>query len=378
MKKDIKVGIVGTQFMGRAHSNAYLQVGHFFDLPANPVLQVACGRSQGPLEQLQQRFGWKHGENDWRKLVERDDVDLIDISTPNDSHEPIAVAAAKKGKHLICEKPMARNVPEALRMYEAAANAGICHMMIFNYRFVPAIRLAKQLIEEGKIGQIRHFNAVYYQDWLVDPLFPITWRHDATASGSGAHGDMNAHIVDLARFLVGEFEAVNGLEKTFVKSRPLADGSGHGPVSTDDTTAFFAHFQNGALGSFQGTRFGTGRKNFLRLEVFGSEGAFVFNLERLNELEYYSRSDAAHTQGFRSISVTESVHPYLSAWWPQGHIIGWEHTFIHQVKELMEGIAVGPAPVPDFLDGLRCQEVLDAVTQSIQQERWAPVEIHSF
>jgi predicted dehydrogenase len=220
----LNIGIVGTQFMGRAHSNAYRQVRPFFEPLMQPTLRAACGQNPDRLRAFAGQFGWETTETDWRRLIDRDDVDLIDISTPNDSHEPIAVAAAKAGKHLLCEKPMARNVPEARRMYEAAATAGVVHMMIFNYRFVPAIRLARHLIETGKLGQIRHINAVYYQDWLVDPLFPITWRHDAAASGSGAHGDMNAHIVDLARYLVGEFEAVNGVQDTFVKERPLAGG----------------------------------------------------------------------------------------------------------------------------------------------------------
>jgi predicted dehydrogenase len=371
--RDINVAIIGTQFMGKAHSNAYLKVHHFFDVPAKPVMSVACGVNPDRLRQFAQQFGWRNTETDWKKVIKRDDVDLVDISTPNDSHEPIAVAAAKAGKHLLCEKPIARNATEAKRMYEAAATAGVTHMMIFNYRFVPALRLAKQMIEAGKLGKIYHFNAVYYQDWLVDPQFPMTWRHDAKASGSGAHGDMNAHIVDLARFLIGEFESVNGLEKNFIKHRPYADGNGMGEVTTDDSTSFFAHFQNGALGNFQGTRFATGRKNYLRLEIFGSEGAIGFNLERLNELEYYSRADEALYQGFRTISVTENAHPYLKAWWPQGHIIGWEHTFVHEVKELMEGIANKTPVMPDFLDGLKCQIVLDAVSNSVKKGKWTKV-----
>lgn len=368
--KEIKVAIVGTQFMGKAHSNAYLKVAHFFSLPASPVMQVACGINEQRLKDFASQFGWKHTETNWKKIIQRDDVDLIDISTPNDSHAPIAIAAAKAGKHLLCEKPIARNVTEARRMYEAAEEAGVTHAMIFNYRFVPAIALAKKMIDEGAIGKVHHFNAVYYQDWLIDPTFPLVWRHDAKASGSGAHGDMNAHIVDLARHLVGEFEAVNGVEKVFVKQRPKADGSGMGTVTTDDATSFFAHFKNGALGSFQCTRFGTGRKNFLRLEIFGSEGSLSFNLERLNELEYFSRKDKPDEQGFRNILVTNSTHPYIAAWWPVGHIIGWEHTFIHEVKELMESIDQKKKMIPSFYDGLKCQEVLDAVTLSAKKRKW--------
>ncbi|MGL4632684.1 MAG: Gfo/Idh/MocA family protein [Leadbetterella sp.] len=367
---ELKVAIVGTQFMGKAHSNAYLKVGHFFDIPKQPILQLACGVNPTRLQAFADQFGWKHTTTDWKKVIQRDDVDLIDISTPNDTHAPIAIAGAKKGKHLLCEKPIARNVAEAQKMYETAEEYGVTHAMIFNYRFVPALALAKRFIEEGKIGKIHHFNAVYYQDWLVDPTFPLSWRHDAKASGSGAHGDMNAHIIDLARFLCGEFESVNGVDKIFVKNRPKTDGSGMGEVTTDDSMAFFAHFQNGAMGSFQGTRYATGRKNFLRLEIFGSEGSLSFNLERLNELEYFSRKDELDTQGFRTIVVTNSTHPYIKAWWPIGHIIGWEHTFIHEVKELIEAIDQKKPMVPSFYDGLMCQKVLDAVSISAKKQKW--------
>ncbi|MEY4538914.1 MAG: hypothetical protein RLZZ306_671 [Bacteroidota bacterium] len=319
----INIAIVGTQFMGKAHSNAYSKVGDFFDLPAKPILKVACGVNEERLNQFATKFGWENTTTNWKKIINRDDIDLVDISTPNNSHAPIAIAAAKSGKHVICEKPIARNLKEARQMYDAAETAGITHAMIFNYRFVPAIAFAKKMISEGKIGKIHHFNAVYYQDWLIDPNFPMTWRHDVKASGSGAHGDMNAHIVDLARYLVGEFESVNGVEKVFVKNRPFANGSGIGTVTTDDSMSFFAHFQNGALGAFQCTRFANGRKNFLRLEIFGSEGSLSFNLERLNELEYFNRNEDADIQGFRNIIVTNSTHPYIGAWWPVGHIIGW-------------------------------------------------------
>ena len=373
MKQEINIGIVGTNFMGKAHSNAFIKAPYFFDLPAQPVLKAACGRNQANLATFARRFGWEHQETSWEKLIERDDVDLIDISTPNDLHQPIAVAAVKAGKHILCEKPMAVNEAEARSMLDAAREASVVHMMIFNYRFLPAMQLARQMIEAGKIGKIHHFNAVYYQDWLVDPLFPITWRHDSKASGSGAHGDMNAHIVDLARFLVGEFEAVCGEQKTFIKERPLSDGSGTGQVTTDDATCFFAHFREGALGSFMATRYATGRKNFLRLEIFGSEGSLGFNLERLNELKYYARSDEGTEQGFRNILVTEADHPYIQAWWPPGHIIGWEHTFIHEVSELIKGIAHQTPVVPDFYDGLRCQQVLDRVMQSATERKWIPI-----
>jgi len=373
MQQPINVGIVGTNFMGKAHSNAFIKAPYFFDLPVRPVLKAACGRNKENLQAFSDKYGWETQETSWEKLLERDDIDLVDISTPNDLHKPIAVAAAKAGKHILCEKPMAVNETEARSMLDAAEEAGVVHMMIFNYRFLPAMQLAKQMIADGKIGKINHFNAVYYQDWLVDPNFPITWRHDSKTSGSGAHGDMNAHIVDLARFLLGEFEAVCGEQKTFIKQRPLADGSGSGEVSTDDATSFMARFRNGGIGSFMATRFATGRKNFLRLEIFGSEGSLAFNLERLNELQYFSRNDEEPEQGFRNILVTEAHHPYVNAWWPPGHIIGWEHTFIHEVSELIKGIANKTPVMPDFYDGLRCQQVLDAVTNSAVKEKWVEI-----
>ena len=373
MSEPIGVGIVGTKFMGRAHSNAYLDVGHFFDLPAKPVMRAACGRNVADLQAFADRFGWQSTETSWEALVERDDIHLVDICTSNLTHRDIAVAAAQAGKHILCEKPIAMNASEAREMLEAAEKANVRHMVAFNYRRVPALMLAKQLIEQGKLGQIRHFNAVYYQDWLVDPTFHIVWRHDAKEAGSGAHGDMNAHIVDLARYLVGDITAVSGAQEIFVRERPLPDGSGMGEVTADDATYFLARFDKGALGSFLATRFATGRKNYLRVEVFGARGSVAFNLERLNELEYYSLGDEGDERGFRTIVVTESSHPFIDAWWPPGHIIGWEHTFIHEVRDLLLAIAKQRPVYPDFRDGLHCQQVLDAVVQSAQEGCWLDV-----
>ena len=370
--KEIKVGIVGTKFMGRAHSNAYLDVAQFFPLPAAPVRRAACDLDEASLKEFSQNFGWETTETSWQRLVERDDIDLIDICTSNATHMPIALAAAKHGKHVICEKPLALNAAEARQMLDAAWDKGITHMVAFNYRRVPALAFAKILIEQGKIGKVHHFNAVYYQDWLVDPRFPYVWRHDAKIAGSGAHGDMNAHIVDLARFLVGDFEAVSGAQEIFVKERPTMDGK-MGVVTADDATNFLARFESGALGSFIATRFATGRKNFLRIEIFGSEGSLSFNLERLNELEYFSRNDDALEQGFRNILVTENKHPYVNAWWPPGHIIGWEHTFIHEIADLLTAIDARKPVTADFYDGWRCQQVLDAVVQSADNGTWIKI-----
>jgi predicted dehydrogenase len=373
MSQTVNVGIVGTQFMGRAHSNAYMDVSHFFDLPAVPVMRAACDNVTANLEPFCKQFGWADRETSWEKLIARDDIDLIDICTSNAVHMPIAVAAAKAGKHVICEKPIAMNADEARAMLAAVQEAGVRHMVAFNYRRVPAIALARQMIDEGKIGKVFHFNAVYYQDWLVDPDFPYVWRHDKQVAGSGAHGDMNAHIVDLARFLVGEIDAVCGAEEVFIKERPRADGSGVGKVTADDALFSLARFHAGALGSFMATRFASGRKNFLRFELFGSEGSLSFNLERLNELQYYSRREPGYEQGFRTILATESDHPYINKWWPPGHIIGWEHTFIHEIADLMTAIATGQRVEPSFYDGLRNQQVLDAMQLAAAEGTWVDI-----
>jgi predicted dehydrogenase len=374
MNKRIHIGMIGTQFMGKAHSNAYLQAPRFFDLPLQPVLHTACGRNAQQLALFGKRFGWNKWCTSWKEMVADETIALVDICAPNNMHAPVAIAAAQAGKHVLCEKPLARNEEEAWEMYEAAQKAGIVNMVVFNYRFLPAVALAKQLIEAGKLGTIRHFNAVYYQDWLVDPGFPFVWRHDADVSGSGAHGDMNAHIVDLARYLVGEIAEVNGVQKTFITERPFADRSGTGKVTADDATSFLATFETGALGSFLATRLAPGKKNFLRFEIFGSEGSVVFNLERLNELQYFSGDSDASSQGYRTLHVTESAHPYMDAWWPPGHNIGWEHSFIHVVKALLETIAGEQPAIPDFYDGFRCQQVLDAVVASAASGSW--IRIH--
>jgi predicted dehydrogenase len=373
---EINIGLIGYKFMGRAHSNAYIDVDWFFTTGLTPVRKAVCGRDEAAVGEFARELGWETYETSWERLVERDDIHMVDICTPNNTHRSIALAAARAGKHVLCEKPMALNAREAREMLEAAEGAGIKHMVAFNYRRVPAIALAKQLIEAGRLGRIHHFNAVYYQDWLVDPSSPIVWRHRKDVAGSGAHGDMHAHLVDLARFLVGEFEAVNGTAEIFVKERPLADG-GMGAVTADDATYFLARFCDGALGSFLATRFATGRKNFLRLEIFGGRGSLVFNLERLNELQFYSREDGENERGFRTILVTEPIHPYISTWWPPGHIIGWEHTFIHEVADFLSCIRRDQLPSPNFHDGLRCHQVLDAVARSAMEGRWQEPGVES-
>lgn len=369
---DIRVGMIGTRFMGRAHSNAFLNVNRFFDLPIQPVLTAACGRDEAHLAEFASRFGYLSTETSWEQLMARQDIDLVDICTPNATHLPLALKAAEQGKHILCEKPLAMNASEARQMYEAAERAGVAHMVAFNYRRVPAIALAKRLIDEGRIGRIYHVNALYLQDWLADPSAPFVWRNDASQAGSGAHGDLNSHTVDLARYLVGDFEAVCGNQEVVIEARPREDGS-MGDVTADDATGFLARFRGGASGVFLATRLATGRKNALHLDIYGSKGGLAFNLERLNELEYHSAAETGDTQGYRTILATDKLHPYMTAWWPPGHIIGWEHTFIHEVFDLLAGIATGRPVHPDFYDGLQCQLVLDAVTQSASTGGWVQV-----
>jgi predicted dehydrogenase len=385
MAQTINVGLVGYKFMGKAHSNGYRQVASFFpDIALHPVMQVLCGRDQEAVASAAAQFGWQEVETDWRRLVMRPDIGLIDISTPGDTHVPIAIAAAEQGKHIFCEKPLANTLDEARQMQAAVEHAGVVGMVNFNYRRVPAVQLAKQLIDAGRIGQIYHWRAVYLQDWIMDPNFPLVWRLQKDVAGAGTLGDLGAHIIDLARMLVGEIEAVTGLTTTFIKQRPVlgassgglgaAAGAGLGEVTVDDAALFVTRFANGAVGNFEVTRFAKGRANYNAFEINGSKGSIVFNLERMNELQVLFDDDAADARGFRTVLVTEPTHPYLSAWWPAGHIIGWEHTFTHTIRDLLNGIAAGSAPGASFADGVRCQAVLDAVERSVGSKQWVEPE----
>ena len=364
------VGMVGYAFMGRAHSQAWRTVDRVFELPLRPRLAAICGRDEAAAESAAARLGWAATETDWRALIARDDVQLIDIAAPGSLHAPIAIAALQAGKHVLCEKPLANTLAEAERMAAAADAAfpsGARAMVGFNYRRVPALALARRLVEQGRIGTLRHVRAVYLQDWLVDPDSPLTWRMQADQAGSGALGDLGAHIVDLARFLTGdEITGVSAVSATFVEQRPLADAEGTGQVTVDDAVVFSARFGSGALGSFEATRYAAGRKNGLRIELNGAAGSLAFDLERLNELEFYDGdvADGGATGGFRRILVTEPEHPYLSGWWPPGHTLGWEHTFTNQARDLLTAIADGGQPAPSFGDGLAVQRALDAVQRS--------------
>ena len=372
------VGMVGYAFMGAAHSQAWRTAPHVFDLPLRPGMAVLCGRNAVAVRAAADRLGWAATETDWRALVKRDDVQLVDVCTPGDGHAEVAIAALEAGKHVLCEKPLANTLAEAEAMAAAADRAaaqGVRAMTGFNYRRVPAIALARQLVTDGRIGAIRHVRASYLQDWLVDPKSPLTWRLQRERAGSGALGDLGAHIVDLAQYLTGELIAgVSAATATFVRERPLDSGGGSGPVTVDDAAVFTARLASGALASFEATRFATGRKNQLRIELNGERGSLAFDLERLNELQFYDRADDPATAGFRTIGVTEPSHPYLSAWWPPGHVLGWEHTFTHEVRDLVTAIAAGTDPAPSFRDGLQVQRVLAAVEQSATRESaWTSV-----
>ena len=369
----IGIGLVGYGFMGRAHSLAWNTVASVFDVPLRPRLAAICGRDKTAAEAAAGRFGWAAAETDWRALIARDDVQLVDISAPGDLHAPIATAALAAGKHVLCEKPLANTLAEAEAMKaaaDAAYDGGARAMVGFNYRRVPALALAKQLVDQGRIGTLRHFRAAYLQDWLADPDAPMTWRMQAERAGSGALGDLGAHIVDLARYLTGdEITGVSAISATFVRERPWADGPGAegrrtGTVTVDDAVVFTGRLASGALASFEATRYATGRKNGLRVELNGSAGSLAFDLERLNELEFFDAGEDSGTSGFRRVLVTDGSHPYLSGWWPPGHTLGWEHTFTHQARDLLTAIADGAQPLPSFGDGLAAQRVLDAVARS--------------
>jgi len=389
---ELGIGQVGYAFMGAAHSHAWHTAPRFFDLPLRPDLRVLSGRDPVALADAAQRFGWRSTETDWTRLVTRDDVDLVDICTPGDTHADIAVAALDAGKHVLCEKPLANTVAEAQAMAaaaERAAGRGVLAMVGFTYRRVPAVALARRLVEQGRIGEVRHVRAQYLQDWLADPAAPMTWRLDKEKAGSGALGDIAAHVVDLTQYITGDrIRTVSGLLETFVHERPLpargsatrlggANGSAAatGRVTVDDTAAFLARFGDGAVGVFEATRAATGRKNAIRVEVNGSRGSLAFDFEDMNVLQLYDATEPSDTAGFRRILVTEPDHPYTGHWWPPGHGLGYEHGFTHQVVDLVTAIAAGRQPLPSFADGLQVQGVLAAVERSAAAGTWESTDL---
>ena len=367
----LNVAMIGYQFMGRAHSNAWRQVGRFFDTPFEPVLKVVCGRNEAEVKKAADKLGWEEAATRWEDVIARKDIDVIDICTPGDSHLPIAIAAAEAKKVVFCEKPLANTLGEAEQMLAAVKRNGVLHMLCHNYRRVPAVTLAKELIAEGKLGTIHHFRGSYLQDWIVDPQFPRVWRLEKARAGSGALGDIGSHSLDLGRYLVGEISEVSGFMKTFVNERPLPGGGGTGKVDVDDAAYAHLRFKSGALGSVEASRFATGRKNFNTFEINGSKGSVCFNLERMNELELYI--EEGKNSGFRTILATDGDHPYFKAWWPAGHIIGYEHSFTHTVADLLTAIKTQQLPAPNFEDGVANQRVLDAIERSSASRHWEQV-----
>ena len=369
MASEINVALIGYKFMGKAHSHAYATIPHIFPDCPRPRMRVICGRDRAGAEAMAARFGWESVETSWERVLERKDVDAVDISTPGHLHKTIAVAAAQAGKHILCEKPLGNTGAEAKEMLDAVLRAKVSHGVVFNYRRVPAIMLAKQLVESGRLGRIFHFRARYLQDWIVDPQFPRVWRLDKTQSGSGALGDLGAHIVDLCRYLVGEVHEVSALLQTFIKERPL--GTGTASVTVDDAALFLAKLDGGAVGSFEVSRFALGRKNHNTFEINGSKGSLAFDLERMNELEYYNHEDPPDVRGFRTILATEpGQHAYIDHCWPPGHVIGWEHTQTHTIYEFLKAVGKGESPTPNFHDGYRNNMILDAVERSAGSGKW--------
>ncbi|HOM71802.1 MAG TPA: Gfo/Idh/MocA family oxidoreductase [Armatimonadota bacterium] len=380
----INVGLIGYKFMGKAHSFGFVNAPMMFpDIKAKPVLKAIVGRDEPAVREAMEQYGWQSFETDYKKLIARDDIDLVDIATGNNVHAEIAIAAAEAGKDIFCEKPLAMNVPEARQMLDAVEKAGVKHMVNFNYRAVPAVALAKKMIDDGMIGRIFHWRSVYLQDWIIDPDFPLVWRLQKDIAGSGSLGDLAAHSIDLANWLVGDIDEVSSNLTTFIKKRPkLAETTGGlsakggadlGDVTVDDAIIALTKFKNGAIGTIEATRFAAGNRNGNRFEINGDKGSIRFNVERLNELEYFNREDPDAYQGWRTISVTEGIHPYVQGWWPAGHIIGWGETFVHQVVNLMNALADNEMPTPNFRDGLKVQTVLEAIEKSAESGRWEKV-----
>jgi predicted dehydrogenase len=378
MPKPLNIGIIGYGFMGRAHSNAYRKVNQFFELGYLPVLKAACARNKDKLKAFANNWGWESTETDWRNIIERPDIDAIDICTPNNSHREIVLAAAHAGKMVLCEKPLAMNGAEAREMTEAVEKAGVANMVWFNYRRVPAIALAKQVVEEGRIGRPFHYRAQYLQDWTISPDLPLggqtLWRLDADAAGAGVSGDLVSHSVDTAMWLNGPITEVCGMTEVFVKERPLQDDPGRTKaVTIDDACQFMCRFENGSLGLFESTRYARGRKNYNTFELNGENASVYFDLEDPHRLQFYDHGDPDHLTGWRSIHVTNFEHPYMKNWWVPGCTIGYEHTFINALADFLKGLETGEPARPNLRDALQTQLVLDAVLDSARMGRWVRV-----
>lgn len=385
MNRPIGIGLVGYKFMGKAHSNAFARLPMFFPGGAPIAMKALCGRDETGVKEAAVQFGWESAETDYRKLCARDDIDVIDVTAPSDYHKPIVMEALKNGKHVFCEKPLALNLKDAREMRDAAQRAGVKNQIGFNYRFVPALQLAKKLIDEGRIGRVFHWRACYLQDWIIDPSFPMVWRLNRDICGSGSLGDLGAHLIDMAHFLVGDIDSVTGMNETFVKKRPVvasmtgltgtADADAPlADVTVDDGTIFCCRFKNGALGTFEATRFAAGHKNDMYFELNGDKGSIRFHFERMNELEYCNFEDDDTVGGFRIIQASGGGFPYGDHWWPSGHVIGYEHTFVHEMVEFTRAIAQDTAAVPGFEAGVKVAQVMDAVDLSIDRRAWVDVD----
>ena len=366
---EIGVGLLGYAFMGKAHANAYKTLRYMtWPPPLRPTLVAIAGRDAAAVAEAARRYSFAEPVTDWRAVVADDRVSLFDNAGPNNLHAGPTITAVQRGKHVLCEKPLGRTAPESYEIWQSALRAGVKHMCAFNYRFVPAVRLARNMLEAGELGDVYHFRGRYLQEWIVDPAVERVWRLDRGSAGSGALGDLGAHVIDLARFLVGEIAAVSAITRTFIPERP------GGTVDVDDAFEATVEFENGAVGTIEASRFCRGRKNALSFEINGSRGSIVFELERLNELQVHlvDTRPGPSAQGFRQVLVSEPEHPFWEWWWPPGHIIGWEHTFVHEIHHLLHAIATGAEVRPygaDFEDGYRAAEVCDAVLRSSENER---------
>lgn len=379
MSKSLNIGLIGYGFMGRAHSNAYRKVNQFFELGYCPVLKATCARKKDKVKAFAGNWGWQSVETDWRRLIERKDIQVIDICSPNNTHHDIAIAAAEAGKMVLCEKPLAMNAAEGREMVEAIEKAGVANMVWFNYRRVPAISLARQLVDEDRLGRVFHYRAEYLQDWTISPKVPqggqTLWRLDLDVAGSGVTGDLLAHSIDTALWLIGPIDSVTAMTETFIKERELQDEPGVvKPVGIDDACAFLVRFKNGAMGTFESTRYARGRKNFNTFEVNGEKGSIAFNLEDAHRLQYFDHRDDSHVHGWRSVLVTDFEHPYMDRWWVPGCVIGYEHTFINALADFLKSLETGEKVQPDFRCALQTQLVCDAVLESAKTGQWVKVE----
>ncbi len=377
MTKPLNIGMIGYGFMGKAHSNAYAKVNHFFDLAYRPVLKAICARSADKAQAFAKTWGYESVETDWRKLIERKDVDVIDVCTPNNTHAEIALAAAAAGKMILCEKPLAMNGPEGLKMVQAVEKAGVPNMVWYNYRRVPAVTLAKQLIDAGKLGRIFHYRAKFLQDWTINPELPQggagLWRLDVAAAGSGVSGDLLAHCIDTALWLNGGLDSLTAMTETFVKERKHNLTGKVEKVGIDDACTFMGRFTNGSLASFESTRYARGHKALYTFEINGEHASIFWDLHDLHRLQYFDHRDEGIVRGWRSIHVSDGDQPYVGNWWVPGLQIGYEHSFVHQVADFLEGVAKGKPAQPTFREAYRTQLVLDAIMESAKDGKWVKV-----